>query len=89
MKLTTSLCGKMFRYETPADLIDQIKPLMQKAESNYKAGETKAKAAYKKSMEAVEEDHKAFNIYRKVVEQLGGIHTAESTPAPEQKTNAS
>jgi hypothetical protein len=83
MKFTTTICGKTFKYETPADLVEQIKPHMDKAEADYKAGEAKAKDAYKKAMEDADKSRKIYYVFRKAIEQLSpNAPATEKTAKP-------
>jgi hypothetical protein len=92
MKFQNTICGKTFRYETPAELIDQIRPHMQKAEADYKALERKAEETYRKTREEADKARKIYYVFRKAIEQLGGRPVEETTakpaPAPESKSNA-
>ena len=89
MKFETSICGKQFKYETPADLIEQIRPLMEKAKAESDGAEQKAKDAYKKAMEQADKKRKQFFVFRKAIEQLGGkiepVAPGKPAPAPENK----
>lgn len=92
MKFQNTICGKIFRYETPAELIGQIRPHMEKAEADYKTLERKAEEAYRKNKEEADKTRKIYHVFRKAIEQLGGLPVGETpakpAPAPESKSNA-
>lgn len=92
MKFQNSICGKTFKYETPAELIKLIKPHMEKAEAEYKALERKAEEAYRKNKEEADKLRKIYYVFRKAIVQLGGRPVAETpaipAPVPESKSNA-
>jgi hypothetical protein len=92
MRFETVICGKAFKYETPADLIEQIRPHMEKAEVDYKALKFKAEDAYRKNKEESDKMRRIYFVFRKAVEQLGGKppagRAAASGAAPESKANA-
>jgi dsDNA-specific endonuclease/ATPase MutS2 len=93
MKFENIICGKSFKYERPAELIEQIRPHMLKAEAEYKALDQKAEETYRKSKEEADKIRKIYYVFRKAIEQLGGSPTAASPtkpePAPDSKSNAS
>ena len=92
MKFQNTICGKTFRYETPAELIEQIRPLMEKAEADYKALELKTEESYRKNKEEADKTRKIYYVFRKAIAQLGGMVAetpAKPAPAPEPKSNAS
>ena len=92
MKFQNIICGKTFKYETPAELIEQIKPHMEKAEAEYKALEQKAEEAYRTNKEEADKTRKIYYVFRKAIAQLGGKPVAETpakpAPAPDSKSNA-
>jgi len=92
MKFQNTICGKTFRYETPAELIEQLRPLMEKAEADYKALERKTEESYRKNKEETDKTRKIYYVFRKAIAQLGGKPVAETqakpAPAPEPKSNA-
>jgi len=92
MKFQNTICGKIFRYETPAELIEQIRPYMEKAEADYKTLERKAEETYRKTREEADKTRKIYYVFRKAIEQLGGRPVAETpakpAPATESKSSA-
>ena len=92
MKFQNTICWKTFRYETPAELIEQLRPLMEKAEADYKALELKTEESYRKNKEETDKTRKIYYVFRKAIAQLGGMPVAEipatPAPAPEPKSNA-
>lgn len=92
MKFQNTICGKTFRYETPAELIEQIRPHMEKAEADYKALERKAEDTYRKTREEADRIRKISYVFRKAIAQLSGKPvdkpSAKAAPEPESQSNA-
>ena len=92
LRFHTTICGKAFKYETPADLIEQIRPHMDKAEADYKALKSKAEDAYRKGKEEADKMRRVYFVFRKAIAQLGGGNTAgnpaASRPESESKRDA-
>ncbi len=92
MKFQNTICGKTFRYETPAELIEQIRPHMEKAEADYKALERKAEETYRKTREEADRIRKIYYVFRKAIAQLSDRPVPESpakaAPEPESQSNA-
>jgi len=90
MKFQNIICGKTFRYETPAELIEQIRPHMEKAEADYKALALKAEETYRKNREEADRIRKIYYVFRKAIAQLSGQPVGETParPAPESESKS-
>ena len=78
MKLTTTLFGKTYKYETVPELIAQLKEDMRKAEEKYK----KVEKEY-------ETERKKYFVLRKAIKQLTGEKPAVSTESTKAKDDNS
>jgi len=78
MKFDFPICGKTFRYETPADLLEQLRPFMEQLKKESDEAEALA-----------EKKRKQFFVVRKAYQQYGGKVEAAApgkpAPAPEHK----
>ena len=92
MKLVTVICGKTFIYETPADLVDQIRPHMQRAWSRHEALKLKAEKDFRKAKIEVKKTRREWARFRKTIEQFSGKTMAGNPvgagPEAESKTDA-
>lgn len=73
MKFDFPICGKVFKYETPADLTAQLKPFMDQLKKESDDAEALA-----------EKKRKQFFVVRKAYQQFGGkVETEPAKTAPD------